>query len=441
MSMDLLSATKTDHDKQLQNAFDLIKDAFNKRTSSLSSEVNQWKQVASNQKQQIVHLENQIRGLQSKMAELESALATQHAEKNAILASKNMLADKYNSIRKVAVQLEHFRKSIVSMVTVSPAEIGNLTLNEIEQSYIDESLTSPKKHIPISGFSTSSSNLMPDLSTRKSPNMEQGRKMNLNTAVDNGFLPESLLKHSGLTGDVSGIAMSSRIEDEESSYMVNREVNADMTYDSFMDKSSLVDSAHPSKSDKDPSPGAPLSLRTEWERMQDTTAVSNGLRAGSISSSVNRQTDSDVNSRQRSSERRKSPSPMRKKVDRSPSPSVSNHPRAASSPRNSVQRKPSQSPNRPRGAAGGVNAGTESSNISTVDAPRVYRQIRDVLSPEEFEKFARIIAAFNANTTTADETITAIEKLLSQHRALFIQMKTLVYRALAESAGSNGTSE
>ncbi|KAJ3217819.1 hypothetical protein HDU67_007236 [Dinochytrium kinnereticum] len=73
--------------------------------------------------------------------------------------------------------------------------------------------------------------------------------------------------------------------------------------------------------------------------------------------------------------------------------------------------------------------------MTVVDAPTLYKQIRDTLSSQEFEEFAANVASFNASEQSADETVNNIGRLVKD-RMLFAQMRTLIYTALAESAKS-----
>jgi hypothetical protein len=71
-----------------------------------------------------------------------------------------------------------------------------------------------------------------------------------------------------------------------------------------------------------------------------------------------------------------------------------------------------------------------------VDASTLYKQIRATLTPEEFEQFAANVAAFNSSEQTADETVRNIGKLVKD-RMLMLQMRNLIYTALAESRRSS----
>ncbi|KAI9363986.1 hypothetical protein DFJ73DRAFT_480446 [Zopfochytrium polystomum] len=103
-------------DEKMTAGLAMIRQAFDKRTLQLANEVNQWKQAASNQRQQIYALENENKSLQQRVAELELLSSTQETELAALKAANSTLQDKYNVLKKNATQLESFRKNIVSMV-------------------------------------------------------------------------------------------------------------------------------------------------------------------------------------------------------------------------------------------------------------------------------------------------------------------------------------
>ncbi|KAI8056722.1 hypothetical protein BDF22DRAFT_652826 [Syncephalis plumigaleata] len=52
------------------------------------------------------------------------------------------------------------------------------------------------------------------------------------------------------------------------------------------------------------------------------------------------------------------------------------------------------------------------------DAGIVYRRIRDVLSPQDFDRFAQAVSAFNAQQATASETMREVERLVVDRNLL-----------------------
>lgn len=61
-----------------------------------------------------------------------------------------------------------------------------------------------------------------------------------------------------------------------------------------------------------------------------------------------------------------------------------------------------------------------------LDAPTLYKQIRQTLSNTEFEKFASIVAQFNAATLTIDEAVKLVHEVLDGNTALSSQMEVLM---------------
>ncbi|KAJ3241077.1 hypothetical protein HDU78_001998 [Chytriomyces hyalinus] len=86
------------------------------------------------------------------------------------------------------------------------------------------------------------------------------------------------------------------------------------------------------------------------------------------------------------------------------------------------------------------NNSASSLSSAPIDAPTLYKQIRDALSQSEFEAFAGYVAGFNAGELSADEAVKNIGRIVKD-RGLFSRMRTLIYTALAESArGENSGS-
>ncbi|KAJ3027924.1 UNVERIFIED_CONTAM: hypothetical protein HDU68_002838, partial [Siphonaria sp. JEL0065] len=48
---------------------------------------------------------------------------------------------------------------------------------------------------------------------------------------------------------------------------------------------------------------------------------------------------------------------------------------------------------------------TSAESGTVIDAPTLYKQIRDALSQPEFEAFAGYVAGFNSGSLTADEAV------------------------------------
>ncbi|KAI8835609.1 hypothetical protein BJ741DRAFT_218980 [Chytriomyces cf. hyalinus JEL632] len=80
-----------------------------------------------------------------------------------------------------------------------------------------------------------------------------------------------------------------------------------------------------------------------------------------------------------------------------------------------------------------TNNSASTLSSAPIDAPTLYKQIRDALSQSEFEAFAGYVAGFNAGELSADEAVKNIGRIVKD-RGLFSRMRTLIYTALAESA-------
>ncbi|KAI9097191.1 hypothetical protein DFS34DRAFT_113307 [Phlyctochytrium arcticum] len=84
------------------------------------------------------------------------------------------------------------------------------------------------------------------------------------------------------------------------------------------------------------------------------------------------------------------------------------------------------------------NDGRVGVGSSSIDAPTLYKQIREGLSPGQFEEFASNVALFNSGQQTADQTVRNVGQIVKERR-LFVQMRTLIYTALEESGDGAGT--
>lgn len=68
----------------------------------------------------------------------------------------------------------------------------------------------------------------------------------------------------------------------------------------------------------------------------------------------------------------------------------------------------------------------------SMEAPVLYKQIRSLLTPTQFDEFATTIGSFNAGTMSAEATTRAMVKLIPNEQ-LVAQMKRLVNKAVDES--------
>ncbi|KAJ8329696.1 hypothetical protein O5D80_002258 [Batrachochytrium dendrobatidis] len=87
-----------------------------------------------------------------------------------------------------------------------------------------------------------------------------------------------------------------------------------------------------------------------------------------------------------------------------------------------------------------LNSGTETQETDSphMDAPTLYRHIRDILTPSSFELFATAVAAFNAGRVSASDTVAQVHRIVGPGE-LSNQMSRLIYEAMRESTTSTNT--
>ncbi|KNE57787.1 hypothetical protein AMAG_04638 [Allomyces macrogynus ATCC 38327] len=105
-----------------------------------------------------------------------------------------------------------------------------------------------------------------------------------------------------------------------------------------------------------------------------------------------------------------------------------------------ASRKPDRETTISRPSTSHASHAAAPNSSTTADAQSLYRKIRDALSPEDFAQFASTINAFNSNKIGVDETIQRVDQIVAD-RQLFVQMRALIYRALAESSQARSTSQ
>ncbi|KAI8812828.1 hypothetical protein BJ742DRAFT_791941 [Cladochytrium replicatum] len=295
-------------DLKLKNALRLVQEAYDAKAFTLSEEINQLRQLVSNQKQQINTLEHEITHLNRKVGEIERVVAIEQKEKLAILSAKRGLAERYSNLKKAAAQLESFRKSIVNMVEHSPATLSK----DLERSFIETQIESNDSSFP-----------NPDVVI--SPNQS--------------FMGQKDHYVSGNPFDMSDLTIGSPNKEH------------------FQPNSPTISALLPRRF-AETAPTKPRKSQTVDFMMPE-----------------------------------KSKSDEQKLLV--PNPSVI---RAA-----------------------------------FVDAPTLYKLIRDSLPPRDFDEFAINVAAFNASQQSADVTLRNIDKILKD-RELFSQMRSLIFTAMAEAS-------
>lgn len=128
-------SSKEDPDKLFRSGIEAITEAFERKTYAIMHEVAHWKQVAAAQKQQLISAEQEKLQLQRKLGDFEKAISELQLSKKQLQMSKNAVLEKYNVLRKNAIQLDSFRKQIVNMIEFSPA--ANFQIPDAEASFVD----------------------------------------------------------------------------------------------------------------------------------------------------------------------------------------------------------------------------------------------------------------------------------------------------------------
>ncbi|KAJ3104889.1 hypothetical protein HDU97_008747 [Phlyctochytrium planicorne] len=343
-----------DAEKQLKTGMALIHDAFEKRTAFLTGELNHWKQTANNLRQEVYSIESENKLLNQKVAELERLCANQANEIQSLTLSKSTLQDKYQQLKRSAMQLESFRKNIITMVEFGPSV--NVNVLESDQSFAEIAQIS------------------------EGGRRQRHQNTDILSSPDKEFLSEPRLK-SEFSKSVSHVNDTSSRSFDMSAQALDHSLG--LNEKSFLLKGSVFSPERKSQTLAHTVRNIPISTKAG----QDTRVIDEA-----VSSSWN---DADIGNR----------------VDEGSARAVTQQ---------HMQNSNEVPPN------------------TVVDAPTLYKQIRDNLSLQEFEEFAANVAAFNASEQSADETVSNIGKLVKD-RMLFAQMRTLIYTALAESA--KGTSQ
>ncbi|KAJ3043896.1 hypothetical protein HDV00_003934 [Rhizophlyctis rosea] len=427
---------ENDYDKQLRAGLDLIHEAYERRTSQLNGEVTQWKQVAANQRQQIAKLESDIERLKSRGADLERALATQLTEKKVVIASRNALLDRYNALRKNATQLESFRKSIVTMVEHVPS--GNVP--ELERSFVDGNTTLDQQSALLSG--AYGGGIVPSASFRGVQEVIDGHDGGNDYAGrgNESFLDARTLQSFDLGGqtldyslflsDKDRSLLAGRGEDRIQQQQQQQQRRTTLPSPALVFTPQLLQQLQGSR--------AP---QVASARQREQTQAQQGVRRAATDARpkegkgrpVSFSADVNPGSRERHAIPPSASTPNLRNIDTDQPEST------AKSSGNDSQNTPTPAT---RNATQPPTSQPQQQHPTTppttiIDAPVLYKQIRDSLSLEDFEQFAANVAAFNASQQTAEETVQRIGKIVKE-RELFVAMRTLIFTALAESGGEGG---
>jgi len=317
-------------EKYVHSAIDKLKEDYDKS----QDEIKQWKEIANVQKIKINNLENTITELNNKISEMEKIISSQQAEKRVLITTKNSVIEKYNALRKNAAKLESFRKSIVSMVEVTPQ-----TSLQIENETFPDALELDHIETQVSG--------------NKSVSF-----FTLNDDVNNSL------------------------------FNIGQDI---------IDKQQLI------------SPNSTYHF--------DNSIIGNAKNNKQVSNDS--QNNKDISNDEVASKLAKLDSTM---ID------SSYYLKQSTNNNNNTNNNNCNNNNNNNNNSGNNNG-------QKIDASQLYKKIKESLKESEFEDFASNITNFNNGTQSADETVRNIGQII-KNRNLFIQMRTLIYKALAENTFS-----
>ncbi|TPX35903.1 hypothetical protein SmJEL517_g01840 [Synchytrium microbalum] len=397
---------ETDADIKLKTGLQLIQEAYEYRATHLSSELAQWKAAASNQRQQIHALEAEVSAkdriiadLERKNDELQRSLAQQVSEKKALALAKNTIQDRYQALKRSASQLESFRKSIVSMVEYGPV----LTVDGLDRSFTEAGIEENEVLQHQKSYSPAGSQIDADHVS---------------------FLQDQTMRSFDLSAEYSDkppksattTPRSNNLNTNSSGNKARSSPTPQLPPPSIL--KSYTTSKLPPRIPVDwrevgDTPGKQYTPGKRSEKLQKSTpdrvATPETFTKPPSTSTPNNDDDDDNNN---NAMPHHTPSSLTK-------PSTSKHTTTPSKPPHSTLSSPPSGP-------------------SYIDAPTLYKHIRDALLPSEFEEFASNVASFNSSQISADEAVKNIGRIV-RDRTLFAQMRTLIYTALAESDKSGLT--
>ncbi|KAI9594206.1 hypothetical protein BDF19DRAFT_127417 [Syncephalis fuscata] len=426
-----------DSDRQIRRGIEMIQDAYDRRTSELSSELDHYKQQATSQRQQIIQLESEISQLTRRLSESERALASETAERRALQSAKNGLVERHTLLRKWAVQLETFRKSIVNMVEYSPTTPINMA--DLEQSFSEAALARGIERM--NPYQIANYPLPEELLRGSTFEGED----EANAAIGLMIKPESAHRQPRELSDVKGKRSATRPRQNtyETPITVNHRGNDDEPSDNPIWRTAKTSAlptgafnSQPSSTSKPQAQDFLTRLKESTEpptRKQPTsTSIANyptpstggrtsGSRSGNAGSShtppITSQDISPLSVNRLNNERR-TPHSTNKTVDLRGSVVVTG---SASRSNNHLQ---------------STVRSIVSDDELLEDAGIVYRRIREVLSPQDFDRFAKAVSAFNAHETTASETMREVERLVAD-RHLLQGMRRLIESAVDRAEASD----
>ncbi|KAJ3095882.1 hypothetical protein HK100_005702 [Physocladia obscura] len=545
------SLLNDESERLLNEGLTIVQEAFDRRTSSLQSEILESKQHALSQREHITILENENKALHARVLELESLVQSQSVDIKNLSDAKLLVTEKYNILKKSAAQLDSFRKNIVSMVEYGPAMASVLTAVDSNQSFnladhtgstttrfspTRENLRnqpSPRQysqssHPQYGGNSvtavaavttqnqirgensipgtTSPTRILKNFSDRiqvtaSSNDQKEYQNMSFVGGIKNGnfnsyldgssFLNSNDLKSFEMTSQTldyslalpdaaifsslkghpqqqnqqqpqenqSNIKLQQQQQHQNQSYydikqdnrshflpqkvisQENRPGLEQQPQNSLHISMESSSNAHKllQKSSQNVTVQSTPNLFNNNDSNGSTTTArmqrTHGLISSSLSGAavqvrrVSSPSSSDLHTP-------RSQSAQAQQATSTPTPAQLQT-QTQTQAQTQFQQKPAQAksgfqPNNDESVASSRGENSQESTAGTIDAPTLYKQIREALTQKEFEAFAGCVAGFNAGTLGADDAVKSIGALVKDVK-LCGRMRTLIFTALAES--------
>ncbi|KAJ3198368.1 hypothetical protein HDU82_001226, partial [Entophlyctis luteolus] len=472
---------------QLSEGLTIIQEAFDRRTAALQSELLESKQDSLSQREyvcpvnlvcdapsipeayphripppQIASLESKWHTLQQRNAELESTVQNQSLEIKSLSETKQLLIEKYNILKKSAQQLDSFRKNIVSMVEYGPIMASTFTGTDFNQSFTVNDRTDLETEIlsPSRLNSRFSQNYELSGRTIQKPNdtLISPRQETVTEAFQsatNHSKPTSSSQHGNFISMIEGPSFFNSHD------LKSFEMNSQVLDYSLALPLSNQQATEPKENPAKPKASPDRQKSPTPARQFNNAALSQNSAFNSSYSShstpnlynkVNSGESNGADSGFRITRKPPLPDENSKKVDTNSRSILQSVEIRQSPPVQSVTTAPSgkqlESAFQPQSlraatektGAAVADAGVDGGKTGPVDAPTLYKQIRAALTHGEFEAFAGYVAAFNAGTAGAEDTVKNIRRVVRDAR-LFGRMRTLIYTALAESARDSAAAQ
>ncbi|KAJ3002376.1 hypothetical protein HKX48_002355 [Thoreauomyces humboldtii] len=337
--------------------------------------------LAATQRHQILSMEAAISSLRREVAELKQ-------ERTSLHASHNSLLGRYTTLKKNASQLESFRQSIAVMVESAPAK---------------DTDGLPAGTTPEPVKMTQFADGMAILTTQAFQDVRIKSDF-ANSRVDIGTEHRAPVGHSSMYEDHTMRSLDLSAVGDTSSHGGSR------SYMQPPRRTSQKDAGRPgyAQSQQHHTPnGKNLSDNDKIDIHMGTTPRPRNFVGGGRASAP--RSPSSTHDDALTSTSSDPPPPSSSKRTAAGSTTPTPHPRPSPVTSSAIV-------------------------IAPVDAPALYKEIRNSLTPPEFEAFASNVAAFNAAEQTAHDTVRNIEGIV-RNRRLCALMTSLIYTALDEGKG------